>query len=322
MTTIEQIRAELAPEIERLEERMHAALATANPLLQSIVTSNLRHPGKLIRPIVLILTARLFGPVTDSVIDAACAVELLHNASLIHDDVIDTSSTRRGRPTVNAVWDNHVAVLVGDFFVSTAMQMAISTGNIRIIDALCHLGKQLSTGELDQIYNAYNHVLNEEAYHTTIACKTGALFVACARMGAIVQEAPEADVERLRDFADLMGRCFQIRDDIFDYFDDPTIGKPTGNDLREGKVTLPLIHVLGKEDLPDHARMLALVEQENLTPAQIAEVYAFARENGGIDYAFEVMSRLGREAREILQPYAPHPSHNALLRILDAIITK
>ncbi len=292
--------------------------------MHTVITNYLRTKGKLIRPIIVILSARIFGPVTDRVIAAAASVELLHNASLIHDDVVDDTDLRRGLPTVNATWDNHIAVLVGDFFVSSSMQQAISTGDVRIIDSLCHLGKLLSLGELDQIYNARYHNLSEEAYFRTINYKTASLFVACSRMGCYAQDIDDERNEALAAFAEKLGLCFQIRDDIFDYFDDIDghVGKPTGNDLREGKITLPLLHVLLDESAPDHDKMLALAKQEQLDDTQIATLLAYARDNGGIDYAYATMQRLSREAASLLERFGDTPETRALSSLFDYIIAR
>lgn len=324
MSPLENIKQSIAPELERLNGVIEAQLATDNPLMHKVITNYLRTKGKLIRPIIVILSARLFGPVTDRVIAAAAAVELLHNASLIHDDVVDHADKRRGLPTVNATWDNHIAVLVGDFFVSSSMQQAISTGDVRIIEALCHLGKLLSLGELDQIYNARYHNLSEQAYLRTINYKTASLFVACSRMGSFAQNVDDSRTEAIANFAETLGLCFQIRDDIFDYFEDADghVGKPTGNDLREGKITLPLLHVLTDETAPDHEAMLALSQCESLTDSEIAVLTAYARNNGGIDYAYQVMDRMRAQALEYLRPFGDTPETRALASLFDYIITR
>lgn len=324
MSTLETIQQSIAPDLARLNASIEAQLHTDNPLMHSVITNYLRTKGKLIRPITVILSARIFGQVSDRVIAAAASVELLHNASLIHDDVVDQADKRRGMPSVNATWDNHIAVLVGDFFVSSSMQQAISTGDVRIIDALCHLGKLLSLGELDQIYNARYHNLSEEAYFQTINYKTASLFVACARMGCYAQDVDDERCTRLAQFAEKLGLCFQIRDDIFDYYDDidGQVGKPTGNDLREGKITLPLLHVLLDADAPDHDAMLTLVNKEQLEDSEIATLMAYARDNGGIDYAYSTMQRLSREADALLEPFGDTPETRALRSLFTYIIAR
>ena len=322
MNILQKIQKDLAPELERLERTMHSSLCAANPMLQGIVTSNLSHKGKLIRPITVILAARLLGGVNDKVIESAAAVELLHNASLVHDDVVDGSLTRRGEPTVNAVWHNHVAVLVGDYYVSTSMQLAIRTGNIRIIEAICELGRRLSLGELDQIYNARYHTLTEEAYYQIIDYKTASLFKACARMAACSLDIDDARSEALVHFAGLLGLCFQVRDDIFDYYDDPAIGKPTGNDLREGKITLPLLHVLLADRSHGDTAMYNLSQHEQLTDSEIDTLMAYARDNGGIDYAYDAMRRMRDEAVQTLDIFSDSPTKTQLIELFDYIIAR
>ncbi|MCM1440679.1 MAG: polyprenyl synthetase family protein [Roseburia sp.] len=322
MNALEAIRNTIAPELEQLNTRIEQALASENALMRQVVEGYLKSKGKLIRPILVILTAKLFGEVNDRVIASASAVEMLHNASLIHDDVVDDSRTRRGRPTVNSVWDNHIAVLVGDFFVSNALQQAISTTDIRIVDSLANLGKLLSLGEIDQIYNARYHCLDEKAYFEVISRKTASLFVSCVKMGAY---SVGEDSERLQDmcrFAELLGLCFQIKDDIFDYFEDEKIGKPTGNDLREGKITLPLLYALNRKDMPEHDEMLTLSRNEELDATDIGTLIEYAKRAGGIDYAYDVMARFRDEALLLLEPFGHTDTTRAFHDIFDYIIVR
>lgn len=322
MTTLEAIRQTIAPEFDMLNRRIHDQLSTSSEMMNRVVETQLSTKGKQIRPVIVILCARLFGPVNDRTMAAAAAVELLHNATLIHDDVVDDTKTRRNRPTINSIWDNHIAVLVGDYFVTCAMQQAISTGDIRIIDSLCHLGKLLSLGEIDQIYNARYHTLTENAYYNIIGKKTASLFVACARMACYSAGVYDRRADDLAEFARLLGLCFQIRDDIFDYFADESIGKPTGNDLREGKITLPLLHVLLRDDLPDHDRINELSRKEILSDADIATLTAYAVDNGGIEYAFSEMERLRHQAAGVLDSFPDSESKTQLLALFDYIISR
>lgn len=321
MTTLQSIHQSIAPELEQLHQVIRKQLSTSNPLMDKVVDNYLKTKGKLIRPIIVMLTARMLGQVNERVLAAAASVELLHNASLIHDDIVDNSATRRGEPTINAVWDNHIAVLVGDFFVSSSMQQAISTGDVRIIDALCHLGKLLSLGELDQIYSARYHTLTEESYYQIINYKTASLFVACAQMGCYALNVDDERMTVLSRFAELLGLCFQIRDDVFDYFDtNEQLGKPTGNDLREGKITLPLLHVLletGNEE------MIALSRKENLTADDISILVDFTRCNGGIDYAYSQMNNMRNEAVVLLtETFPPSEQRRMLIDLFDYIIAR
>lgn len=324
MTALTSIKQSLAADIARLNQVIRTNLLSGNPLMDTVIEQYLTTKGKQIRPIIVMLCAQIFRPEIDhKVLNAAAAVELLHNASLIHDDVVDEAKLRRNHPTVNAVWDNHIAVLVGDFFVSTALQRALDTADMRIVQAIGNLGKLLSLGEIDQIYNARQHTLTEEAYFKVINFKTASLFVACAQVGCYAVGAEAGATAKLERVAELLGLCFQIRDDIFDYFDPDTVGKPTGNDLREGKVTLPLLHVLHRPDLPQAAEMLKMVQADQLTEQQIATLIAFARNNGGVEYAYQRMAELRTEAADILATLQrDHLATTPLLTIFDYIIAR
>lgn len=322
MTTLEAITYNHRADLERLNKRIANQLEGSNTLMDKIVMSLLRTKGKQIRPLMVFLCAGLFGCDNEKALASAVAVELLHNASLIHDDVVDNSPTRRGRPTVNAVWDNHIAVLVGDYFTSSAMQQAISTGDIRIVDVLCKLGRSLSLGEIDQIYNAREHTLTEENYYRIIDYKTASLFVASAEMGCLAAGVDDERLSALSQYALLFGRCFQIRDDIFDYFPSELVGKPTGNDLREGKISLPLLYVLGRTELPECAAIKALLDTDELSDSDIARIQAFARDNGGIDYAFRVMEDLRRQAYECLSIFPESTNRRELEELFDFTIAR
>lgn len=324
MTTLEAIHGSVAAEMKLMNERIDGILNTNNDLMNSVVAAQLRSKGKQIRPLVVILSSRLCGDPSDATIAAAAAVELLHNASLIHDDVVDNAATRRKHPTINSIWDNHIAVLVGDYFESCAMQQAVSTADIRVIDALSGLGRLLSLGEIDQIYNARFHTLTEASYYNVIGNKTASFFVACARMGLYTAGINDDDprLEALSVFAEKLGLCFQIRDDIFDYFSSDAVGKPTNNDLREGKITLPLLHVLLDDSLPAHADMLALARKEMLDPEDIVVLTKFAVDNGGIEYAYAEMDRLRDEARAAIASFPPSEVKSSLLALFDFIISR
>lgn len=322
MTTLESIQKSISPELKMLNERIVGALSTSNKLMNEVVETYLKTKGKQIRPILVMLSAKMFGTIDEKVISAAAAVEMLHNASLIHDDVIDETKERRNNPTINCIWDNHIAVLVGDYFVSAALQQAISTQDPRIIAALSQLGAILSLGEIDQIYNAQSHVLSEDAYFNVIKAKTASLFVACVAMGGYAVKASDDEIEKLKQFTNLLGLCFQIRDDVFDYFEDKKVGKPTGNDLREGKITLPLLHVLLNESLPLHDEMLALSHKDNLTTEEIATLINYAKNNGGIEYAYEKMTELRNQAVKIIEQLPDNEARKAFIAILDYIIAR
>ena len=320
MSALKEIQQLIAPELQALNELIACTLNSSNELMNRIVDNYLRTKGKQIRPILVILSAKLFGDVNENVIRAAAAVELLHNASLIHDDVVDETKIRRNEPTINGIWDNHIAVLVGDFFVSSSLQLAIKTGDIRIINAIAKLGKLLSIGELDQIYCARFHNLTEPAYMQNIERKTASLFTACVEMGGYAVNASNENIAHISEFARLLGLCFQIKDDIFDYYEDNGIGKPTGNDLREGKITLPLLHVLSTDNSPQKADMQILSQQEELSTDDIARLIDYAKSNGGIDYAYAKMESLRNQATQILNNFSNKEITDHLANILDYTI--
>ncbi len=297
-------------------------LSSNSDLTNNIVSTYLKSKGKLLRPIITLLSAKFFGDINDKALQAAAALEMLHNASLIHDDVIDEATERRGLPTINNVWSNHVAVLIGDFFVTGALRCGVATGDGRILSALADMGRDLSLGEIDQVDIARNHNIDEATYMEIIRAKTASLFECCAAVGGYANNAPQTSIDELRRYARLLGLCFQIKDDTFDYYHDPIIGKPTGNDLREGKVTLPLIYALGREDMPEHDEMLALVGKEVLSSEDIDRLIDFAKRAGGIDYAYQTMERLRDEANDILAPYSPDDTIEQFREIFDYVIER
>ena len=282
---------------------IHQSLYTPNELMNQVVTNYLTVKGKQIRPIMVILSAGLFGNVNQHVLHAGAALEMLHNASLIHDDVVDETTLRRGRSTVNSIWGNHIAVLVGDYFVSNALAAGIRTNNIEIISALSELGKELSLGEIDQICNARDHHFDEQSNLSMIRKKTASLFMNCAKMGAEAAGATPEEYAPLVDYAELLGLCFQIKDDIFDYSDNQEIGKPTGNDLREGKVTMPLLYALNNAPADKAEPMKDLLRRGNLSDEEIATLIEFANKNGGIEYSYSRMAEMQEEAERYLDVY-------------------
>lgn len=322
MTTFQTIQQTLAPELKQLNDRILATLDSPNELMNRVVRNYLEKKGKQIRPILVMLSAKLLGEVNDRVISGAVAVELLHNASLIHDDVVDDTLTRRGASTINGTWDNHLAVLVGDYFLSNALLQSVETDDIKVVRSISNLGRLLSIGELDEIYSArFNH-LDEAAYFEIIYRKTASLFVACVEVGAYGTGVDDDRLDTLREFARLLGLCFQIKDDVFDYFSDEKIGKPTGNDIREGKITLPLLHALTTTSGERTDRMTALARRESLTPAEVSELIEFAIENGGIDYAYATMNRLRNEAAALLDRFPDSDARRAMLALIDFIIVR
>lgn len=322
MDRLSKIQQRIEPELARMNAIIRSSLQADNDLMDTVVSNYLLTKGKQIRPIMVILSAKFFGEVNDHVLHAGAALEMLHNASLIHDDVVDDSALRRGKATVNSQWGNHIAVLVGDFFVANALAAGIHTGKISIIASLSDLGKELSLGEIDQICNVRDHRLDEEHYLSMIRKKTASLFRNCVKMGAEAVDIEENEYRNLAEYAEMLGMCFQIRDDIFDYFSNPLIGKPTGNDLREGKVTLPLLHAISTAPAPVAQRVKEMLLKGDLNEKEIGILIDFAKEYNGIEYSFAKMREMQAEAQKLLEIYPESEWKETFLQLFDYIISR
>lgn len=320
METLSDIRQELAPSLDQMNSLIEKMLFTPHEVINSIITPYLSKRGKQLRPIIALLSAKMAGGVNDEVIAGCAALEILHNSSLIHDDVVDETELRRGSPTINSLWGNRMAVLVGDYFVSTALRTGLLTRSMDVLETISDLGKDLSTGEIDQICTVRSMTRSESNYMEIIRKKTAVLFVACAKIGINTSGANIADYKELIPFVELLGLCFQIKDDIFDYFDDPTIGKPTGNDLREGKVTLPLLYALGNAPKEESRKMHSLLDKAVLEPDDIHSLIEFAKRNNGITYAFDKMREMQQEALTHLHSFPLSKARDQFERIFDYII--
>ena len=263
-------------------------------MLGSALSHIRQRGGKRMRPILMMLMARNFGTVSAVTQHSAVGLELLHTASLVHDDVVDESGERRGQASVNATYNNKVAVLVGDYILSTALLHVSYTGHQRIIEYLAELGRTLAAGEILQLSNIQNQAISEDVYYQVIKQKTAALFEACAAIGAMSGGATEEDMQKARQFGQNLGIMFQIRDDIFDYFDSKEIGKPTGNDMTEGKLTLPVIYALNNTNFESMQTLAKKVKAGTINPDEIAVLVEFTKQQGGIDYAEQKMAEFSQ----------------------------
>ena len=287
-----------------------------------------KRAGKRMRPMLILLMAKNFGQVTEVTQHAAVGLELLHTASLVHDDVVDESRERRGQASVNATYDNKVAVLVGDYILSTALLHVAHTGSQQIVTYLAELGRTLSNGEILQLTNIGRKDISEDVYYDVIKQKTAALFEACCAMGALSAGASDDAIAKAKKFGQNLGVIFQIRDDIFDYYDSPQIGKPTGNDMAEGKLTLPVIYALNSTRDEAMTALAFKVKDHAATQDEIARLVAFAKEKGGIDYAERRMEELHAEAVALLDSISKDDSpekqavKRALLAYLDFVIKR
>ncbi|MBA7489094.1 MAG: polyprenyl synthetase family protein [Prevotella sp.] len=261
------------------------SLSHTDGMLSQVLDHIRQRAGKRMRPMLILLMAKNFGQITSATQHAAVGLELLHTASLVHDDVVDESAERRGQASVNKVFDNKVAVLVGDYILSTALLQVSFTHSEEIVRYLAELGRTLSNGEILQLSNIQNQEISENVYYQVIKQKTAALFEACAALGALSAGADEANIESARRFGQNLGIIFQIRDDIFDYYDLGEIGKPTGNDMVEGKLTLPVIYALKSTQDEDMMALARKVKNGSVTAEEIARLVAFTKAHGGIEYA-------------------------------------
>ena len=284
MDVLDKIKAPVAAELEQFNDAFRKTLYSDNPLLEQAVEHLLKAPGKQLRPLLVLLSARMVAEVNDKVIQVALALEMLHTATLVHDDVVDESDRRRGLPSLNAFLSSQVAVLSGDFILSKALECAALTEDVRVVRHIAQLGQTLADGELLQLDSKDSDVLSEAAYFDVISRKTASLFSVCARLGALAAGGSEAEAERLAQFGKLIGICFQIRDDVFDY-GTAEVGKPVGNDMKEGKLTLPAIYAVNYSDNEDMRELALKVRRREATAKEIQDLIQFAEKEGGLEYA-------------------------------------
>ena len=285
MDNLSIIKQPIATELDEFIALFNQAMTHSDGMLSSALSFIKQKSGKRMRPILILLIAKSFGKISEVTQNAAVGLELLHTASLVHDDVVDESERRRGQASVNAIYDNKVAVLVGDYILSTALLYVSHTHSENIVRYLAELGRTLSDGEILQLTNIRNQIISEDVYFKVISQKTAALFEACCVIGASSSGATETQIEQARVFGRNLGIIFQIKDDIFDYYESSDIGKPTGNDLAEGKLTLPVIYALNSTGNQDMLQLARKVKDGTVTPSEIDTLVAFAKENGGIEYA-------------------------------------
>ncbi|MDR2473669.1 MAG: polyprenyl synthetase family protein [Tannerella sp.] len=290
-------------------------LNSETPLLQSTIAHIMNTKGKRIRPLLLLLTAKACGKVTPQAIEYGAVIEMLHTATLIHDDVIDETKQRRGRTSLNAVYDNRISVLTGDFLFAGALQKACEMGNLFIVNMVSNVCRALSEGEMMEIDNAGRHSLDEDNYMKMIRKKTASLISVCAEIGAVSAGASPEIISACRTFGEYLGYCFQIKDDIFDYYDDAAIGKPTGNDIREGKITLPLLYALNTSAEAEH--FCNIIERQDFTPDNVAALIDFAKRSGGIEYAKKMLSDYKSKAKELINTLHDSDARNSLLLLAD-----
>ncbi len=322
MDYLSLIKSPIGTELEEFRSLFNSTLSSSNSLLDNAIAHIRQRNGKMMRPILLLLIAKLFDKVRPETLYAAVSLELLHTASLVHDDVVDESTERRGQLSVNAIFNNKVAVLVGDYLLATALVQVSKTRNHAIIDVVSKLGQDLSEGELLQLSNVSNPNFSEEVYFDVIRKKTAALFAACTKSAALSVEVNAERVETARLFGEYIGLCFQIKDDIFDYFDSKDIGKPTGNDMLEGKLTLPIIYALNSTKDHGAIELAAKVKRGSASSDEILNLIQFAKEHGGIEYAIQKMKDFKDSAYDLLVYMPDSEIKSSLSDYLDYVVER
>lgn len=322
MDKLSAIASPVAEELEQFKALFECSLVSSDPLLNQVLTHIKQRGGKMMRPILVLLIAKLFGKAKNATYHSAVALELLHTASLVHDDVVDESDKRRGQASVNAIYNNKISVLVGDYLLATCLMHASRTSNEEIVEVIACLGQDLSEGEILQLSNVSNATLDENVYFDVIRKKTAALFAACTKAAALSVDASPEEVEMARLFGEYVGICFQIKDDIFDYYDSLEIGKPTGNDMREGKLTLPAIYALNSTQDADAFRLAIKVKSGEVTGDEIARLIEYTKQNGGIDYAKSTMMAYKDRAKDLIADIKNIAVRDALFCYLDYVVNR
>ena len=317
-----QIEKPVAGLFEQFQREFSLALQSEVRTIKSAIEKINLSNGKQIRPLLLLLTAEACGQATSFSVEFAVLIEMLHTASIIHDDVIDESKQRRGFPSINAIYDNKIAVLVGDFILSDTLARANRTGENQIVGIIAMLCREMVEGEIKQLENADEIVISEKDYMFSLEKKTATLLAACTEIGAITAGADRGLQGRCKQFGRLLGCSFQIKDDIFDYFDNQNIGKPSGNDIREGKITLPLLYALDTTRENEKTAYLKILQSRQFTPENIAALVAFAKEKGGIDYATSRMMEYKKKAVEIIETFPPSEAKDSLLLLADYLVNR
>lgn len=322
MDYLSLIKSPISIELGEFRSLFDSTLYSSNSLLDNAIDHIRKRNGKMMRPILLLLIAKLYDKVYPETLYAAVSLELLHTASLVHDDVVDESTERRGQLSVNAIFNNKVAVLVGDYLLATSLVQVSKTRNHAIIDVVSRLGQDLSEGELLQLSNVSNLNFSEEVYFNVIRKKTAALFAACTKSAALSVGVDSAKVEEARLLGEYIGLCFQIKDDIFDYFDSKDIGKPTGNDMLEGKLTLPIIYALNTTKEQWAADLAVKVKQGEASSAEILTLIQFAKDRGGIEHAIDRMKDFKESAQRLLERMPESDIKFSLGKYLDYVVER
>ncbi|MEQ8910531.1 MAG: polyprenyl synthetase family protein [Vicingaceae bacterium] len=310
--SLKQIKQPIEAEMQDFEKHFRNSMKSSVPLLDKITHYIVKRKGKQMRPMFVFLSAKLFGNSNDSTYSAASLIELLHTATLVHDDVVDEAYKRRGFFSINALWKNKIAVLVGDYLLSRGLLLSVENNEFELLRIVSTSVKLMSEGELLQIEKARKLDISEEVYFDIITKKTATLIASCCATGAQSAKQDEATVEKMRQFGETVGICFQIKDDLFDYGSGEDIGKPSGIDIKEKKMTLPLIYALSKAKKSERRKIIKTVKNNNNDDKKVQEVINFVLQSGGIQYATERMNEYRDKALDLLNEFPENEARNSL----------
>lgn len=316
MSDLERIKQPISSEMEEFEARFRESMKSKTPLLDKISHYIIKRKGKQMRPMFVFLSSKVFGEVKDSTYVAASLIELLHTATLVHDDVVDDSNARRGFFSLNALWKNKIAVLVGDYLLSRGLLLSVDNNEFELLRIVSNAVREMSEGELLQIEKARKLNITEDVYYEVIRQKTASLVAACCAAGACAAGANAEEIERMKKFGELVGMAFQIKDDVFDYGSGKNIGKPTGIDIKERKMTLPLIYALNRTDRSTRRHIVNLVRNKNEDPASVEEVIKFVLNGGGVPFAVQKMNEFKDQALELLMSFPEGEARNSLQELV------
>jgi octaprenyl-diphosphate synthase len=322
MTGLKSIKSPIKGDLQQFEQVFKQVMKSHIPLLDKVTRYIVKTKGKQMRPMFVLLSAKISGGINESTYRAATLIELLHTATLVHDDVVDDSNERRGFFSINALWKNKIAVLVGDFLLSRGLLLSLDNNDFELLKIVSNAVKEMSEGELLQIEKARRLDIKEPIYLEIIQKKTASLIASCCAVGAASAGADKAMIDRMHDFGVNTGIAFQIKDDIFDYEFSRTAGKPTGIDIKERKMTLPLIYTLNNVDSSEKRRLINIVKNHNENPEKVAQVIAQVKQSGGIDYATRMMKTYVDKALELLEGLPPSESLDALRDLVHFTIAR
>ena len=322
MSTLKDIKAPILEEMNLFEQRFKDSLKSNVSLLDKIMHYIIKRKGKQMRPMFVFLSAKLFGKFEENTYRAASMIELLHTATLVHDDVIDEANFRRGYFSINALWKNKIAVLVGDFLLSRGLLLAVKHEEFELLKIMSTAVQDMSEGELLQIKKARKLDITEIVYFDIIRQKTATLIAACCASGANSVGQSKEVVEKMRLFGEKAGIAFQIKDDLFDYTQSPLIGKPTGIDIREQKMTLPLIYTLNTADKKTKRYIINIIKNHHKDDNKVAEVIILVKENGGLEYAKQIMKNYHNDALSVLDQFDDNKAKEALILLLDFVVNR